>query len=243
MRRSGFRSIVVTAILWTYFTVAFAAGYWLVLLIAGILRQRRGVTWALGRYIGSFFGLARLLVRRLRIEVPARHELRKAAGAVVVCNHISFLDPLLVLWYLPRAITIVRPDFFRVPIFGWILRGAGFLGPGLFAEGQPWIDRVAKHLHTGGNLLIFPEGTRSRDGQLARFKKGAFYLAKHLGAPILVLKVAGTDDVFPPGRMVFNAAPTRPIEIRALARISVAEASESTTHELTERVYHLLGGG
>ena len=176
---------------------------------------------------------------RARLRAPDRRELRKRRGTVVVCNHISFLDPLLLLSLLPRPITIVRPDFFRVPIFGWLLRGAGFLGPDLFAEGQPWVERIARHLRAGGNLLIFPEGTRSRDGSLAPFKKGAFYLARVLATPILVLRVRGTNHLFAPGRLVFDATATEPIEVRQLATLSPAEAEAETSHELTQRVREL----
>jgi len=155
---------------------------------------------------------------------------------MVVCNHISFLDPLILLSLLPRTITIVRPDFFRVPVFGWLLRGAGFLGPDLFAEGQPWVERVARHLRTGGNLLIFPEGTRSRDGSLAAFKKGAFYLARILEAPVLVLCVRGTNHLFAPGRLTFDTEANEPVEVRRLAAISAPDAGAQTTHELAQRV-------
>jgi 1-acyl-sn-glycerol-3-phosphate acyltransferase len=240
MKASKPLAIVVTAILWAYWAGAFFAGYWLVFLAAAIVRGRRGIAWALGNYAATFFRVAGLLMRNFRIDLPEREQFRQTSHSVVVCNHLSFLDPLILLSVLPGVISIVRASFFRVPIFGWLLRGAGFLGPDLFAEGQPWLDKVARHLHSGGNLLIFPEGTRSRDGKLARFKKGAFFLAKHLGAPIVVLKVSGTDDVFPPGQLTFNPAPSQPIRIRMLAHITPAQAADATTHELTERVYGLL---
>jgi 1-acyl-sn-glycerol-3-phosphate acyltransferase len=240
MKQGRLHSLVTTGLLWVYWIGAFVAVYWVIFLVAGLVRRRRGIAWALGHYAGGFFTVACLLARRVRIEVHSRAQLRQTSGSVVVCNHISFLDPLLLVSLLPRVITIVRPDFFRVPIFGWLLRGAGFLGPDLFAEGRPWLDKVARHLRAGGNLLIFPEGTRSRDGKLAPFKKGAFYLAKHLGAPILVLKVAGTDQVFPPGQLTFHATPDGPIDVQAVARISAAEAADATTHELTQRVFGML---
>jgi len=236
MNLSRVRPVATTAVLWTYFIGTFLAGYWMAFLVAGVLRGRRGIAWGLGSYCRGFFALLGLLVPRTRMVVPSRSELRESRGAVIVCNHVSFLDPLLMISLVPSAITIVRSDFFRVPIFGWLLRGAGFLGPRLFAEGQPWIDRVARHLRMGGNLLIFPEGTRSRDGTLAAFKKGAFYLARLLAAPIVVLRVSGTEHLFPPGRLLFDSASTTPVQVERLASISANSAAAQTTHELTLRV-------
>lgn len=241
MSLARLRSIAITVLLWTYFTGAFLAGYWVVFLLAGLLRGRRGLGWALRSYTRGFLAVVRLALPRLHLDIPERRNLRLTRGTVVVCNHLSFLDPLLMLALLPRLITIVRPDFFRVPIFGWLLRGAGFLGPDLFSEGQVWVDRVAEHLRQGGNLLIFPEGTRSRDGRLAPFKKGAFYLAKHLSAPILVLRITGTDHVFAPGRLTFEVASERTVSVRQLALISAADADLRTTHELTAQVWAMLG--
>ncbi|MBN2577088.1 MAG: 1-acyl-sn-glycerol-3-phosphate acyltransferase [Deltaproteobacteria bacterium] len=236
-------SLVTTAILWTYFIGAFVAGYWLVFLVAGLVLARRGLAWSLGSYSRGFFALLGLLVPRSRLQVPHRSALRRTRGSVVVCNHISFLDPLLLLSLLPRVITIVRPDFFAVPIFGWLLRGAGFLGPDLYDEGQAWVERVARHLREGGNLLIFPEGTRSRDGSLAPFKKGAFYLARTLQAPLLVLRVAGTNHLFAPGRLSFDAALAEPVEVRLLSTIAAAEANTETSQELAQQVRRLYEAG
>ncbi len=230
------RSFATTAILWAYFIGFFLAGYWLAFLVAGLLFGRRGLAWGLGSYSRGVFWLLGFLVPRARLAVPHRGELRRTRGSVVVCNHISFLDPLLLLSLLPRTITIVRRDFFRVPIFGWLLRGAGFLAPDLFAEGQPWIERVARHLRAGGNLLVFPEGTRSRDGSVGTFKKGAFYLGRLLAAPLLVLRVRGTNHLFAPGRWSFDTTAAGPVEVTPLASISAGEAKAATTYELTQRV-------
>jgi 1-acyl-sn-glycerol-3-phosphate acyltransferase len=236
MRHGRALSVFVTVVLWIYFVGAFLIGYWLLLLGAGMLRGRRGFSWALRNYLRGFMAVLLRALPRVRLEVPQRSQLRFTRGSVVVCNHVSFLDPLLLLSLLPGTITIVRSDFFRVPVFGWLLLSAGFVGPDLFVEGRPWIDRVGRCLQSGDNLLIFPEGTRSRDGSLAPFKKGAFYLAQQLAAPIVVLRLVGTDRVFPPGRLTFDATADNAIEVRQLALISAAEAAAATTSELVARV-------
>jgi 1-acyl-sn-glycerol-3-phosphate acyltransferase len=236
MRRGRTLSVLVTVVLWIYFVGAFLIGYWLIFLGAGIVRGRRGLSWALRSYARGFIAILLRVLPRIRLDVPQRSQLRFIRGSVVVCNHLSFLDPLLLLSLLPGTITIVRPDFFRVPVFGWLLLGAGFLGPDLFAEGRPWIDRVQRCLQSGDNLLVFPEGTRSRDGRLASLKRGAFYLAQQLAAPIVVLRLGGTDRVFPPGRLTIDANADNAIEVRQLAVISAAEAAASTTAELAVRV-------
>jgi len=236
VRGRSLLSVAVTAILWTYFIGTFLLGYWVVFLVAGVLRRRRGIAWALATYQRGFFFLLRTTIPGLRFEVPTKGELRSLRGTVIVCNHISFLDPILLMSLFPDVISIVRPDFFRVPIFGWLLRGAGFLGPDLFAEGQVWIARVEHHLRTGGNLLVFPEGTRSRDGQLAPFKKGAFFLARHLAAPIVVMRITGTNTIFGPGRLSFNVSRGQCIRVERLSVIAADQSANETTYELCKRV-------
>jgi len=233
-------SVAVTVGMWIYFVGAFLAGYWLIFLGAGIIRGRRGLAWAVRSYARSVIAVLLRAIPRVRLEVPQRSQLRSTRGSVVVCNHLSFLDPLLLLSLLPGAITIVRPDFFRVPVFGWLLAGAGFMGPDLFAEGRPWIERVQRRLQAGDNLLVFPEGTRSRTGRLAPLKKGAFFLAKQLGAPIVVLRLGGTERIFPPDSLTVDATADNTVEVRHLATISTAEAAATTTAELTTRVRETL---
>jgi 1-acyl-sn-glycerol-3-phosphate acyltransferase len=241
MKAATVISIAFTLVMWGYFLGAFWLGFWVIFLFAGLLRGGRGIAWALCLYTRIFLTLLFKALPHARLSIPQRSELRRLRGSVVVCNHLSFLDPLLMMSLLPGAITIVRPDFFRFPVFGWLMRAAGFLGPDLFEQGSVWLGRVERHLSKGGNLFIFPEGTRSRDGRIAPFKKGAFFLAKQLAAPIVIIRLTGTGRLFAPGRFYFDALVRGDIEVNRLAVIPGAEAAASTTRELSLRVFGMFG--
>ncbi|MEZ5228400.1 MAG: lysophospholipid acyltransferase family protein [Acidimicrobiales bacterium] len=115
---------------------------------------------------------------------------------VVVANHESFVDILLIS-HLPFEMKwMSKETFFKYPLVGWMMRLAGDirLDRGDKASAADALvqsrDRLDKHV----SVMIFPEGTRSKTGELQRFKDGAFRLAIESGAPILPLAVIGTRD-------------------------------------------------
>lgn len=135
---------------------------------------------------------------RFRVE-GAHHE--PAAGPVlVVANHTSAADPVLVAIALRRrVITMGKEELFRVPVLGWWLRS---LGGFPVRRGEP--DRRALHVATrelvrGGVVVIFPEGTRSIDGRLQSAEPGAALLALRTGATVLPVAVVGAHRMLPKG--------------------------------------------
>ena len=149
--------------------------------------------------------------------------IKKIRSSVLVCNHLSYLDPLLLISLFPRHKTIVKSVFFKVPIFGWMMKQSGFVPANpqgsLSAVMIERIEAMADYLSSGGNLFIFPEGTRSRDGIVGSFSKGAFKIARRCRAPIQVLKIKGTGKLFTPGRFLFKAHITAVISIEPIAVI------------------------
>jgi len=122
--------------------------------------------------------------------------------AIFVGNHSSLLDPPLVIATLPsRPVFLVKRELAFVPVLGWIIWLAGFI----------FIDRsdrrsslaglkdAARRIREGQSLAAFPEGTRSLDGRLLPFKKGAFSLAFESGVPIVPLGIRGGREVLPKG--------------------------------------------
>ncbi|HTP25025.1 MAG TPA: lysophospholipid acyltransferase family protein [Anaeromyxobacteraceae bacterium] len=122
---------------------------------------------------------------------------------VVVANHQSFLD-IFVLCNINMRHEwkwVAKRELFRIPMFGWGLSLAGdiSLDRGDAASAIAAIDKARRYLKSGMSVMIFPEGTRSKDGKLLPFKTGAFKLAIETGVPVLPIAVSGSAHGMPRG--------------------------------------------
>jgi 1-acyl-sn-glycerol-3-phosphate acyltransferase len=146
----------------------------------------------------------------VRPEVRAAAGFSRAGIYVVVSNHASQLDiPVLFLGLgLPIRFLAKRSLFF-IPLFGWSLWLARFVpvDRGRSRKARRSIDRAARRIRKGPSLAVFPEGTRSPDGQVREFKSGAFVLAIRSGVPILPVAVRGTFEVVPKTRIAVRPGP------------------------------------
>lgn len=133
---------------------------------------------------------------------------------VVVANHQSILD-ILLLSRLPREMKwVAKEELFRVPWAGWMFRMSGDIPirRGHAESGGEAIAKAKAYLARGMSVMIFPEGTRSAKGALLPFKSGAFRLALEAGVPVLPVAVNGTAQGMPKGGPWVNPC-------RAVARI------------------------
>lgn len=173
------------------------------------------------RFYQVFFRLVRFLAPSHKWEIA--QEVRAIRSAVIVCNHISYLDPLLFIALFERHRTIVKTRFFKMPIWGWIIRKSGYFPAsgedrftGMMLE---QMESMADFLHDGGNLFVFPEGTRSRDGQLGALNRGALKIARLCRAPVYVLRLSNTDKLFAPGKFMFQTRVKNTITLKIIDRI------------------------
>jgi 1-acyl-sn-glycerol-3-phosphate acyltransferase len=172
---------------------------------------------------------------------------------VAVSNHESYADIFLISHFPWEMKWLSKETMFKIPCMGWMMRMAGDIEirrgerTSTVQAMQAARDRLAKRV----SVMIFPEGTRSRDGELLPFKDGAFRLALEAGVPILPIAVAGTRACMAKGTFRFQRARARakvlaPIEtagmtiddlptLRERTRTVIADARHALVRELEGR--------
>ena len=134
-----------------------------------------------------------------RLRVVGREKLPWRGPAVIVANHASLID-ILVLFALYRPFKWVsKASNFRLPFIGWNMTLNDYvpLVRGSKESIVKMMTECRRHLAQGSPVLIFPEGTRTRDGELQAFKDGAFRLAVEAGCPVIPVAVHATGDCLP----------------------------------------------
>jgi 1-acyl-sn-glycerol-3-phosphate acyltransferase len=174
----------------------------------------------------------------VRVDVVGLERLEPGRTYVFVSNHQSIYDIPILFWSLPYQLRIMAKESLgRVPFLGWHLSRTGHMlvdrrhpGRRVFA----WASRLTSN---GLSLIMFPEGTRSRDGRVARFKGGSFYLALQAGLPIVPLSVVGSRHVMLKGRLA-----TYPGRVRLVVHdpIDTRDLGEVDSREFGERVRRVI---
>ena len=123
-----------------------------------------------------------------RIVNPLQEDFSKPA--IIICNHQSFLDILMTILLHPKLILFTNNWVWNSPVFGAVVRMADYYPVSNGAEES--IDKIAERVKQGYSVVVFPEGTRSADGNTKRFHKGAFFLAEKLQLDILPIVIHGS---------------------------------------------------
>ena len=180
-----------------------------------------------------------------RVRVEGRERIRPDAAYVMVANHQSLLDILVLFRLFVHFKWVSKIENFRVPFIGWNMSLNRYIK---LRRGSR--DSVERALHAceralaqGSSIMMFPEGTRSPDGRLRAFKPGAFTLAQRTGAPILPIVIEGTASALPKRGFVLQGR--HAIRVRVLDEIPHAsfarEPVEAVTEAVRERFVAALG--
>jgi 1-acyl-sn-glycerol-3-phosphate acyltransferase len=141
----------------------------------------------------------------IRIEALWRVPLDPKKRYIFLSNHISNLDPPVLLPLLPgRTSVFVKRSLMKIPVIGCAMRLGDFIPvdrDGRVESAKDSVTSAARVLTSGLNITSFVEGTRSRDGRLLAFKKGPFYLATETGAPVVPVSIWGTESMMKKGSL------------------------------------------
>jgi 1-acyl-sn-glycerol-3-phosphate acyltransferase len=197
---------VLSALLWAFFALSciplFAGAVLVWLLTFPFDRNGRVL-----HLYSCFWAMVYFYVNPVwRLRVEGRERLPWHGAAVLVSNHASLAD-ILVLFGLYRPFKWVSKESnFRLPFIGWNMRLNRYVP---LVRGDPesigrMMDACQAWLDKGVPVLLFPEGTRSEDGQLKAFKDGAFRLSMAKGCPLYPIVLSGTADVLPKHGLVLR---------------------------------------
>lgn len=141
----------------------------------------------------------------IRIEVSGVDKVGDETAHIFMANHLSFLDGPLLFMLIPRSLRVIlKKEVFRVPIIGQAMRFVGFVPVDRqhIRGGRKSIEKAAGLMREKGySFLIFPEGTRSRDGWVQGFRRGGFFLALESQASIVPVSIRGTYELMPRGAL------------------------------------------
>lgn len=160
----------------------------------------------------------------IRIEISGLEHVPVDRQCIFMCNHVSNLDPPVVLPLLPgRCSVLLKKELMRIPILGTAMRMGKFIPVERGSRrdaAQASVAAAADALRSGLNILVFPEGTRSKDGRLAAFKKGPFFLAQQTQAPIIPIALSGPEKMMRKGSIAITPGVA---QVRLLTAIDPAQ--------------------
>jgi 1-acyl-sn-glycerol-3-phosphate acyltransferase len=132
--------------------------------------------------------------------------------AIFAANHSSAIDIWLALAAIPRSVRfIAKSEVFAWPVFGWYMALGGHVPVDRrdHARAVASLARAAEMVRGGTSRIVFPEGTRSRDGQVHAFKKGPFVIAEQAGVPVVPVAITGSGRITPKNQLHVHPGPVQ----------------------------------
>jgi 1-acyl-sn-glycerol-3-phosphate acyltransferase len=187
-------------------------------------------------HVARLWGRSILWVSGIRTATSGFTYQMQRQSYIYMTNHQSNFDIPVLYGALPVQFRwLAKAELFRIPIFGRGMRGAGYISIDRSNRQSAFqsLNRAAESIRAGASIMIFPEGTRSRDGRLQPFKKGGFVMAVDAGVPIVPVVISGTHDIMPKGALLIRR---RCVQVHVGAPIETTGFSRQTKDALMAKV-------
>jgi len=167
----------------------------------------------------------------IKIEIRGLENIPAGRSCIFMSNHVSNLDPPVLIPLIPgRSSVLLKKELMSIPILGRAMRMAKFIpverGNRRDAA-KASVEAAAEALRSGLHIIVYPEGTRSKDGRLSTFKKGPFFLAQETQAPIIPIALSGTQTMMRKGSYAIRPG---------VARIQLLPAIEPSNYATREEL-------
>jgi 1-acyl-sn-glycerol-3-phosphate acyltransferase len=225
-----FLRVLHTAFLYLLTVISFFVGTAITLCFVPFSRdkirtyQSAAHLWA--RFLVFFSGV--------KVTTQGLENIPRDQPSILVSNHQGAADIPVLLAFLPiRFRFAIKKELFSIPFFGWYLKKAGYFSVDreVVLSAYKTLETIVEILKTGESVLIFPEGTRSRDGSLGKLKRGSLMAALNSGAPIIPIAISGSFNVMPRGSKLF-----RPAKVKLTAGKPIYIKSEEEYDHKVEEV-------
>jgi len=229
----------VVAFGFTFLTMLTCIPFGLPAYILGFFGLRKPMTWVV-YWVAHFWAKGVIFISGCTLTVEGRENIPKHNGVCFVSNHVGIFDIILSLAFIGRPFGfIAKKELLYVPFINmWIfILGGLFIDRKNIRKAIKTINLGIKKLQDGKNMLVFPEGTRSKGKGLLPFRSGAIKLATHSLAPIVPIAIAGSYEVFEKNYMV-NAAPVRVVFCPPIITADMSPGERR--HKLVDQVRSII---
>ncbi len=198
---------------------------------------------ALFDYLVGFWYQGLLTLSGVKITVKGQENIPDSRSCIFVANHASYYDiPAAMIGIGTSRLRIVyKKELERIPVFGWAMKWTGMyigINRGGGIEAQQSLDAAINRIKNGDSVLLFPEGTRTNDGKLQPFKRGAFNIATKAGVPIVPVVINGSYTVM--SRNTFKITPGTITLTIEQSIIPPEESGKSSELEVMELVHQAI---
>ena len=186
-----------------FYLIPLVAIYTIVLGTASLLSTLFDRSGNFAHRCATAWARAILATTGVRVRVQGLAHLEPQRSYVFAANHQSIYDIPIVFASIPFQLRIVAKESLgRIPFLGWHLRRAGHLLVDRKNPGPDIVQKMRRLVNESSSLIVFPEGTRSTDGTVARFKKGPFLVAADAALPVVPVSIANSRHVMKKGRLM-----------------------------------------
>ena len=191
-------------------------------------------------YETTYFAAAASMTLGWSLRTQGRQHIPATGPALLIANHQSFFDPLLVGLGTRRHLRfLARKTLFQRPLFTWLIRMLNAVAIDQEGVGKEGIKTILDQLHNGEAVVVFPEGTRTSNGLMQPLRPGIHLLIKRAQAPIIPVGIAGAFEAWPHWRTMPRPAPLFWPGCRATMAVSIGQPLDARQFAQMQRAQAL----